>query len=807
MVNELRYAIRSLGRDRAFALMVVLSLAVGIGANTAIFSMVNGVLLRKPAYRDPDRLVSITQASARLLKQYPELPVNVRIMADWRRQSTSFDGIAILMPTYLNLTGGGEPERLSGARVSANLFDVLGVAPRLGRDFQADEDREGQDRVVLIADTLWRRRFHADPAIVGRKIMLNAVPCEVAGVLPPDFRFPRQNQMWAHALNEKTEIFRPLGYSNHDMEQEFSELNYSVIARLKPGLSLSQARAELNSIQHALSEKWGGNLDLRANIVPLQQAMVGNAREGLVVVMAAVGAVLMVLWVNLANLSLVRAAGRARESAIRTALGAGAGRLVRASILESTLLALAGGGLGVLLAYGGLRALVAAAPVDLPRLQEVRVDATELLFALAVSVATAVILGVLPAWRAARSAPFEILKSGSRTATEGRGGIRVRNLLVSLEVGLSALLLVAAGLLIASFVRLMSIDKGFQVERVLAADVLLPNAKYPKEADRVAFFDRVLEQARHLPGVQSAAMISALPLQGEIWIDTVATENDPRPEMERPSTNVRFVSADYFRTLRIPLREGRDFAERDRGRNVTVLSASLGQRLWPGLDPVGRKLVDGERVWEVIGVTPDIRSTGLEQTPVNMLYLPYWQRMWNNGSIMVRTAMDPASLSGVLRRAIWSVDSELPVPEVRTMQQVMAQSVAQRRFQMMLVLLFAAAALALAAFGTYGVVSFVVARRRSEMGIRMALGANRGAILRMVLGQGMLPVFAGLAAGTLGALAVGRYLASLLFEVSPHDPLAYSIAAAVLLAVAAAACLAPARRATRVNPVEALRFE
>lgn len=807
MGNELRYAIRSLGRDRAFALMVVLSLAVGIGANTAIFSMVNGVLLRKPAYRDPDRLVSISQASPRFLKQYPELPVNVGIMAEWRRQSTSFEGIAILMPTFLNLTGGGEPERLSGARVSANLFDVLGVAPRLGRDFQADEDRQGQDRVVIIADSLWRRRFHADPGIVGRKIMLNAQPYEVAGVLPPDFRFPRQNQMWALALNEKTEIFRPLGYDNHDLALSFSTLNYSVIARIKPGLSLALAQAELNSVQHAMSEKLGGNLDLRATIVPLQQQMVGNVRQGLVVVMAAVGAVLMVLWVNLANLSLVRAAGRARELAIRTALGAGAGRLVRASIVESTLLALAGGGLGVLLAYAGLRALVAAAPVDLPRLEEVRVDARVLLFALAVSVATGVVLGILPAWRAARSAPFEILKSGSRTATEGRRGIRVRNLLVSLEVGLSALLLVAAGLLIASFARLMSIDKGFQVERVVAADVLLPNAKYPKDADRVAFFDRVLEQARHLPGVQSAAMVSALPLQGETWIDTIGTENDPRPEMERPFANDRFVSADYFRTLRIPLREGRDFAERDRGRNVAIISASLGQRLWPGLSPIGRRLVDGEKVWEVIGVTPDIRSTGLAEDPVNMLYLPYWQRMWNNGYIMVRTAMDPASLSGVLRRTIWSVDSELPVPEVRTMQQVMAQSVAQRRFQMMLVLLFAAAALALAAFGTYGVVSFVVARRRAEMGIRMALGANRGAILRMVLGQGMAPVVAGLAAGALGALAVGRYLASLLFQVSPHDPLAYSISAAVLLVVAAAACLVPARRATRVNPVEALRFE
>jgi predicted permease len=807
MGNELRYAIRSLWRDRAFALMVVLSLAVGIGANTAIFSMVHGVLLRKPAFRDPDRLVSISQLSPRFLKQYPSLPINLGILAEWRAQSASFDGIAALQPLNLNLTGAGEPERIPGVAVSANLFTVLGVTPGLGRDFQPDEERKGHEAVVLIADSLWRRRFHADPAIVGSKIMLNAVPNQVAGVLPPGFRFPRQAGLGGYKVDEKAEIFRPLGYDNSQLTLHFGDLNYFVIARLKAGVSLARARAELNAVQRDVSAKMGGQVDLRATIVPLQERMAGEARQGLVVVMAAVGLVLMVLWVNLANLSLVRAAGRARESAIRTALGAGSMRLVRASVLESTLLALAGGALGVLLAYGGLQALLAAAPIDLPRLNEVRVDTTVLLFALLTSAATGVILGILPAWRASLAAPFEILKSGSRTATEGKGGLRVRNVLVSLEVGLSALLLVTAGLLIASFVRLITIDKGFQVERVAAADLLLPRAKYPQDAQRVAFFDRVLQKARALPGVRSAAMISALPLQGETWIDTVHTENDARPETEYPSTNVRFIGTDYFQTLRISLREGRDFADRDRGGAVVIISASLGEKLWPGLSPIGRRLMEGEMLLEVVGVTPDIRSTGLEQEPVNMLYVPYWQRPQNVCSLLVRTGMDPTGLAGVLRRTVWAVDSELPVPEVRTMRQVMERSVAQRRFQMMLVLLFAAAALALAAFGTYGVVSFVVARRRAEMGIRMALGAGRGAILLMVLRQGMMPVFAGLVVGAGCAFALGQYLASLLFHVSPRDPLAFSLSSAVLLSVAAAACLVPARRATRVNPVEALRFE
>ncbi len=410
MRNELRYAVRSLWRDRSFASMVVLSLAVGIGANTAIFSMVNGVLLRKPALADPDRLVSISQMTPRFLKQYPSLPVNLSILDVWRKQSTSFEGIAAVEPASFNLTGVGEPERIAGAIVSANMFTVLGVMPRLGRNFQESEDLKGQNSVVFLADSLWRRRFHADPAVLGTKIMLNGVPHEVIGVLPPDFRFPRLIKFGVLGVDEKSEIFRPLGYDNSDLKLEFGTLNYGVVARLKPGISLARAQAELNAVEHAMSEKLGPDLDLRAPMMPLQERMVGEFRQGLLLVMAAVGAVLMVLWVNLANLSLVRAAGRARELAIRTALGAGGCRLVRASVLESMLLATVGGGLGVLLAYGGLQALLAAAPLDLPRLNEVHVDNRVLLFALLTSVATGVILGILPALRASAATPFEVLE-------------------------------------------------------------------------------------------------------------------------------------------------------------------------------------------------------------------------------------------------------------------------------------------------------------------------------------------------------------------------------------------------------------
>jgi putative ABC transport system permease protein len=810
MRNEIRYAIRGLSRDRSFAAMVVLSLALGIGANAAIFSLVNSVLLRPPAYRDPDRLVAIDQIVPKFAKLYPALPVNPAILFAWRKQATSLESIGVMEPTSVNLTGAGEPELLSGARVSANIFAVLGIQPRLGRSFMDGEDPSGHDRVAILADSLWRRRFHSDPAIVGRKILLNGTPHEVVGVLPASFRFPVGTGFAGLSAAAKTEVFRPLGYGNDDLKLRFGDLNYWVTARLRPGVSISKARAELNVVQAGISATLPDNLDLHASVVPLQDYMVGDVRQGLVLLMSAVGAVLMILWVNLANLSLVRAAGRARDAAIRTALGASRGRLVRQSLFESLLLALTGGALGVALAYGGLRALLAAAPIDLPRLNEVHVDLRVLLFALGVSLAAGAVLGILPALRSAAASPFESLKSGSRTNTEGRRGLRIRNLLVSLEVGIGATLLVTAGLLIASFVRVMTVDKGFDVERVIALDMSLPSTRYPNDAPRAAFFRRVLDKAVAMPGVQSVALVSNLPLEGEIWIDIVGVEHDPRPLLERPSTNVRFISPGYFQTLRIPLRDGRDFQEQDQKRKVAIISAGLAQRLWPGQNSIGRRLDNGndeQSAMEVVGVTPDIRSTSLDHDPVNMMYIPYWQRAQRQGSLLVRTAMDPRGIAAALRNAIWAVDSEVPIPEVRTLEQVMERSVAQRRFQVMLVVLFAAAALALAAFGTYGVVSYAVARRRAEMGIRMALGATRRDVLAMVLRQGMMPVFAGLAAGAMAALAIGRSVASLLFQVSPRDPLAFTAAAAVLLLVSVAACLVPARRATRVDPTEALRCE
>ncbi|HEY2014910.1 MAG TPA: ABC transporter permease [Bryobacteraceae bacterium] len=807
MGNELRYTLRSLSRDRGFAAMVILSLAVGIGANTAIFSLIDGVLLRPPAFRDPSRLVSVSQMIPKFAKLYPAIPINVAELAEYRRVATSFESIGAMQPATFNLTGAGEPELVSGALVSANILGVLGVEPRLGRTFTENEDAEGQDSVVLIADSLWRRRFHAAPALVGRAILLNERKHVVIGVLRPEFRLPLSSQFLASSAAVTPEVFKPIGYTAKNLVLSASSFNYWAVARLRPGVTIAKALAEMNLIQANISSKMQENLDLHAGVVSIQEQMVGDVRRGLLLLMAAVGAVLLVLWVNLANLSLVRAAGRARDSAIRMALGAGRSRLVWTSLCESMTLALIGGALGVALAYWGLQALVAGAPVALPRLNEVRLDLRVLLFALAVSLGAGIILGVLPALRRAAAAPFEALKSGSRTNIEGRQGLRLRNTLVGLEVGLSAALLVTAGLLISSFVRVMTIDKGFDVERVVAVRLSLPSTRYGQGPQRIAFFDRVLNKSKVLPGVQAVGLVSALPLEGETWVNIVGVEHDPRPLMEKPSANVRFVNPGYFPTLHIPMRDGRAFQETDRGRKVAIVSASLAQRLWPGQNAIGRKVDDGESLLEVVGVTPDVRSTSLDHDPVNMLYIPYWQQVQRASSLLVRTAMDPQGIASALRAVIWDADSAVPVPEVRTMEQVLAQSVSERRFQMLLVVLFAAAALALAGFGTYGVVSYVVARRRAEMGIRMALGANKSDVLGMVLFQGMMPVVAGLLAGAVAALAVGRYLASLLFEISPRDPLAFGAACTVLLLVSAAACLIPARRATRVNPIEALRFE
>ena len=810
--NDLQLAMRSFRRNPAFAAVAILTLALGIGANTAIFSMVNSVLLKPLAYREPGQLVVLQESIPQLSHLYPAFPANAAHFLTWRKECKSFQEMAAIRPTTLNLSGAGPAVQLNVARVSANLFHVLGVGPRIGRSFLEEEDKPGHDHVVILTDALWRQRFHSDAHLIGGKILLDDQPYDVIGILPPDFRIPKNNQLGDFVgMPPRTDLFKPMAWSKDDLGQ-VGDFDYGVIARLRPGVTVQQALAELNVVQDRIAKSIREDkVDLRGVVLPLDEAVTGHARRGLLLLLGAVAAVLLIVCVNLANLSLARATARRRESAIRSALGASRARLVRQVLTENLLLAFVGGALGVMVAIVSLHLLVNSAPVDLPRLDEVRLDGRVMAFAFVISALSGLLFGLVPAWRMSRTEPQEALQSGgSRSSTEGRRGLRYRELLVSFEVGLSAVLLITAGLLIHSFARLMNVDRGFEVRKLITAEIALPHTGYEDGAKRQRFYSNVVTKTRALPGVISAAMVSVLPLDGESWVDVISKPADHRPMMRRPLANYRFITPDYFRTMGIPLRAGRDIEETDQGRPVVLISENAATRLWPGENPIGKEFLRGapdEKPYQIVGVVADIRTSSLQKKPDLMVYVPYWVRSQFTVALVARTAGDPRTQESAIRRTVGSVDSGAPVSRIRTMQQVMSESVESRRFQMLLIGLFAGMALLLASLGIYGVLAYSVARRTGEMGIRMALGARPGDVQTMVLRQGLKPVAIGLAAGIVGALALGRVLRSLLFEVSAADPATMAAVVAVLLAVAALACTIPARRAMRVDPMTALRYE
>jgi predicted permease len=810
MRDDLRFAARMLWKDRAFSAVAILTLALGIGANTAVFSLVDGVILRPLGYRDAGRLYDLHEVVPRFSHLAPLIPVNAVHFQEWRRSVHSFDQMALIGGISLNLTGSGEPERIPAARVSPSLFRMLGVDAQAGRTFRDEEDDPARDDVVLLSDELWRRRFGGEPGIVGRKIQLNSRPYEVVGVLPADFHFPKLSQLFAMQVEEERPLlWKPFALRKEEMD-DMGDFNFACIAHLRPGVSAGQALGELNGVQAAIAGRIPEKVELRADMVALQAQITGRARGGLELMLAAVGAVLLIACVNIANLLLARAVGRRREMAVRTALGAGAARLVRQMLAESVLLAVAGGALGMAIAYGAVRVILANAPLDIPRLDEVHPNLRLLAFNFGVSVAAGLLFGWLPAWRFARADPLEAMKSGSRGSTAAKASGRVRGLLVGVEVGLSALCLIAGGLLLHSFVRLLGVDKGFDPDRIVTVSLNLPAIRYPDLAKRDAFQHALLERVQGLPGVISAGVSNQLPLAGEGNNNLVAPEGSNLPVMERPLVDIRHVNTDYFRTMNIPVRSGQLFHESDRKRLVALVSTGAAHRLWPGADPVGKRFCmgGGNGPWiEVLGVVGDIHGVSLSRAPSDTVYVPYWQRTYGAVSLVVRTAMTVSAAAPMLRAAIHEVDSEVPVPAIRTMDELVDASVAQRRFQMKLVLLFAVAALLLASLGIYGVVSYSVGQRTSEMGIRMALGAQPARIRALVLRQGLSPVAAGLAAGVAGAFMLGRLLGNLLFGVRAGDPATIGGVVGLLIAVAAVATYIPARRATRVDPAIALRDE
>ncbi len=691
----MRQALRVLAREKAFAAFAILTLALGIGAVTAIFSVVDGVLLKPLAYREPGRLYAAAESALKLAPQYPRIPVNAAHFRSWQEQCRSCESGALVNPASFNLTGGGEPERIEGVVCTWPVFQVLGVEAELGRTFVEADDQPGANRFVVVSDSFWRRRLGADPAAVGKPIRLNGQPHIVVGVLRPDFRFPSGNQIGVlNRFPKRAEIFKPMGI-DWAKQKRVGSFNYESIIRLRPGANPAQAEAEMEAAVADAGREM--KLEVGVHLALLQQQVTGGSRAALMLLLASVGAVLLIVCLNLGNLMLVRAAERGRDAAIRRAIGASTGRLLRPLLLENLLIAAVGGALGVLLAYAGVRLLVTAAPVEIPRLDEVRVSFTTLAFAFCISAGCGVLCGILPAIRAARVQPADALRSGSRT-TVGRDRLRSREWLVGLEVALSVVLLVIAALLGVSFFRVTTIDPGYRRDRVLSADVNLPGARYPKSEDKAVFHQRAIERLETLPGVRSAALITALPLKGNGWGDVITREGDTRPDSELPLAHFSFVSERYFETMGVALRAGRFPAPADRTRKVAVISENASRRVWPGESPVGKRITSRSEKIEVIGVVADIRAESLEKQPPLMVYVPYWDgplwqgSVWGNATYVMRTTQDPSTIANPLRAAMRELDSELPLANVLTMEEITATSLGARRFQTLLAVVFAAAA-------------------------------------------------------------------------------------------------------------------
>ncbi len=809
--NDLRYALRTIRHNPGFSLIAIATLAFGIGANTAIFSVFNGILLRPLGYGEENRLVTIHEVVPKFIQFAPRIPVNAMHFQEWRKNVAAFEQLAMIGGLTLNLTGSGEPERLAAARVSPSLFPMLHAQTQLGRTFLDEEDQAGRDDVVVMSNELWRRRFAADPHVVGRKILLDGRPYQIIGVLSAGFHFPKLSQLYAMTIaEERPELWKPFAVKPEELEP-MGDFNYACIARVRRGVSLDRALSELNAMQAHLASQSPEKAELLATLVPLQNQITSRSRTGLQLVLYAVGAVLLIGSVNIANLLLARAVSRKRELAIRSAMGASTWQLLKQSLTESLLLAGIGGAAGVTLAYGALRLILSRAPVDLPRLDEIRLDMPVLAFTAAISVLAGLLFGILPAWRMARTDPQDAMRTAARGNTEARGSGRLRATLVALEVGLSTLCLMAGGLLLRSYANLLDADKGFAVQHIVTLDLNLSGNRYPDHQQVARFSRSLLDSVRALPGVTAVGISNRLPLGGEGGNTLVSVEGTNVPFLDRPLADLRGVNSDYFGTLGIALRQGRIFEEADRDRRLAVVSALTAQRLWPGENPVGRRFKigdpDGPFV-EVAGVVGDVKGVTLDRTPTMTIYVPFWQRETYGGpSLAVRTALEPAAIFSSIRRAIHQLDSELPVPAFRTMEQIVDQSVAQRRFQMNLILLFGAAALALASLGIYGVVSYSVVMRTNEMGIRIALGARPAEILRMVLLQAMIPVAAGLACGLIASFAAGRLISGLLYGVRTADPVTTCGVVVTLLAVAGVAGFIPTRRATRVDPMTALRYD
>ena len=795
--QDVRYGARVLLKSRGFTAASVLCLALGVGANTAIFSVVNAVLLRSLPVAEPDRLVALRQTHP---SKQPDAQVAPGNFVEWRRQNTVFSDVAAYRTVSYNLTGDGNPERLLAGRASSGMFTMLGVEPVVGRDFLMEEDEPGREKVVLISHGLWQRRFGGDPSIVGRELKLSGENFEVVGVLPAGFRLPdRERELWTPLALSKTE--RELRHSQY----------LEAIARLRPDVTQAQAQEEMSLIAGRLAGQYPeANAGWGVRLTPLPDFFVRDVKTALWVLVGAAGFVLLIACANVANLLLARAADRRREIAIRAALGAGRLRVVRQLLTESLLLAGAGGGVGVLLAAWGLDALLALAPRDLPRVGAVALDRGTLLFALAATLLTGLLFGLTPALQLSNADLNEALKAsgGQRGAYRQRAG----KLLIVSEVALAVVLLVGGALLLLTLWQLRRVDPGFDRRDAVAVTIQLSEKKYAGEEQINLFSRQLLERVAGLPGVQSAGIARVLPVVADFPVGFYVEGRQREADNQLPQANYSAVSPGYFDTMGIPVIRGRAFTDADRqdAPRVAVISETAARRFFPGEDPVGKRinLVTGPEAFrEIVGVVGDVKQHGLSRDTRPQAYEPFAQAPNQFMTVVVRVPGDPAALVPAIRAEVLALDAEQPLHSVRTLEEIVSYSIRQERFTALLLSAFAATALALAAAGLYGVVSYSVAQRTRELGIRIALGARPADVLRLVVGQGMLLVGLGIGLGLLASLALTRTLAGLLYGVSTTDPLTYAVIVLLLVAVALAACYVPARRATKVNPVVALRYE
>jgi putative ABC transport system permease protein len=802
LLQDLRYTLRMLVKAPGFTAVALLTLALGIGGNTAIFSVIDAVLLRPLPFQNPDRLVTLWESNPQ--QEMDRAAVSPPNYVDWSTQSQTLEHIAAYRYWGFVLTGGGEPERIIGARMSASLLSLLGVKPILGRTFLPEEDRFGSNPVVLVHEGLWRSRFGAAPDLIGRSLTLNGGSYTVVGILPSDLKLP------------DAELWVPLALEPYAMMQRGSRA-LTVLAGLKPGVTLTQARAEMHTIARRLQrQNPEANAGWDVTILPLHEEMVAHIRPALLVLGAAVAFILLIACANLANLLLARATTRETEIAVRVALGASRSRLIRQLLTESILIALLGGGLGLLLAQQGTRLLVTLSSAGLPGAGEIGIDRTVLGFTLLLSLVTGLGFGLIPARHASRPGLNQSLKEGRGRTMTGARFSKVRNAVVVSEVALALMVLIGTGLLVRSFVGLLAVEPGFNPANVLTMTISLPESKYPEGQQKITFFQHLLQCVDTLPGVASAGLVSHLPLAGRsLNADFTVEGRSLLSSGESPLANYVSVSPDYFRVMQIPLLQGSLFTERDvMGTTpVVIINEIMARRFWPNQNPLGRRLILGSTIGAdttpraIVGVVGNVRSAGLESEPGPAIYVPYFQNPWPTMSVVIRASGDPMSLAAEVRKAVLVLDSNQPVYNIRSLEDVLGASLAARRFQVLLLGIFAAVALIMAAIGVYAVMAEVVMQRTHEIGIRMALGANPHDVVKLVVGQGIRMTAAGVAMGLAGALALTRWMSSLLFGVSPTDLVTFATVSLTLTGVALLACYIPARRASRLDPIVAVRCE